>query len=110
MSVRYQYNRQVSPPAPFLQVTVSRPSETSALANRVPAQIDTAADFTIIPESLVETLQLVPLDQITVQGFDGHLSVVSTYLVRMSIHDFDPVIVRVLSSRYEPFILLPRRD
>jgi predicted aspartyl protease len=108
MSVRYNYNQQVSPPAPFIQLSVSRPDMDVGASASVPAQIDTAADFTVIPESLVEMLHLVQLDQIAVEGFGGHLSVVPTYLVKLSIHDFSPVFVRVLVGRNEPFVLLGR--
>lgn len=108
MSVRYNYNRQLSPPAPFVNLTVSRPDGVSRSSTVVPAQIDTAADFTVIPESLVEELKLVQLDQITVEGFGGHRTVVPTYLVIIVLHDFSPILVRVIASRNESFVLLGR--
>src|SRR5688572_17553218 len=68
---RYAYNRQVSPPAPFVHVTISEPDLRAAL-NDIPAQVDTAADMTVLPQSLVDRLGLVQLDRVPAVGFDGH--------------------------------------
>jgi hypothetical protein len=46
--VRYAYNQQVTPPAPFVHVTV-RPPHKGHAGVIVPAQIDTAADLSVIP-------------------------------------------------------------
>jgi hypothetical protein len=53
--IRYAYNRQVEPPAPFVHVTLRRPGQDQA-SEELPAQIDTAADRTVIPGSLWLTL------------------------------------------------------
>jgi hypothetical protein len=66
--VRHTYNRQVAPPAPFVHVAVRPPYEGPA-GVEVPAQIDTAADVSVIPGRLVEELQLVPLDSVSALGF-----------------------------------------
>ena len=58
--VRYTYNQQVSPPAPFVHVSV-RPPRGGATGITVPAQIDTAADLSVIPGRLAEELPLVLL-------------------------------------------------
>jgi hypothetical protein len=65
--VRYAHNRQVTPPAPFVHVLVRLPYEGPA-GVVVPAQIDTAADLSVIPGRLVEELQLVPLDTVSAPG------------------------------------------
>ena len=46
--IRYIYNKQVSPPAPFVHVSVS-PPQVGLEGMIVPAQIDTAADLSVIP-------------------------------------------------------------
>lgn len=48
MKVRYSYNRQVTPHAPFVHVVISRPDDASISLADVPAQVDTGADFTVI--------------------------------------------------------------
>ena len=57
--VRYAFNRQVTPAAPFVHLSVSAPSD-GAPSVEVPARIDTGADVTVIPGRLVDELKLVP--------------------------------------------------
>jgi len=105
--VRYTYNQQVTPPAPFVHVSV-RPPYEGATGIIVPAQIDTAADLSVIPGRLVEELQLVPLDSIAVLGFGGLLLTLPTFLVEFRVRGLDPVTVKVLASHDEPYALLGR--
>ena len=108
MTVRYNYNRQISPPAPFVYVTVSRPDELSIAVADVPAQLDTGADVSVIPNRLVDQLQLVQLDQAPIAGFGGQVRLVPTYLVGLALRPFESVAVRVIADRDEPFVLLGR--
>jgi hypothetical protein len=108
MSVRYNYNGQLSPPAPFVYVTISRPDELSITVSDVPAQLDSGADMSVIPANLVERLQLVQLDQAPVAGFGGHVTLAPTYLVGLAVRPFDAVVARVIADRDEPFVLLGR--
>ena len=108
MEARYNYNRQISPPAPFVHVTISRPDNAGAAAINVPAQLDSAADISVIPADLVERLQLVQLDETAVVGFGGHVSLSPAYLVNLALQPFDSIPVRVLADRDEAFVLLGR--
>ena len=108
MSVRYKYNRQLSPPAPCVYVSLGRPDDINLSIRDVPAQLDTAAYMTAVPMAVVEQLQLVQLDQTAVAGFGGHVSVAPIYLVNLAINDFPAGLVRVLADRDEPFVLLGR--
>jgi hypothetical protein len=105
--VRYNYNQQVIPPAPFVHVSLRRPFE-GLVGVEVPAQIDTAADLSVIPARSVEVLQLLPLDSVSALGFGGHLLTLPTYLVEVQIRDLDPITVRVVASHDEPYALLGR--
>ncbi len=105
--VRYTYNQQMSPPAPFVHVSVCSPLG-GANGITVPAQIDTAADLSVIPGRLVEELQLVPLDSVAALGFGGHLLTLPTYLVELRVKEMDPVTVKALASHDEPYALLGR--
>jgi predicted aspartyl protease len=105
--IRYAYNRQVEPPAPFVHVSLRRPDAAPAAVD-LPAQIDTAADRTVIPGGLVAQLGLVPLDEMPVSGFGGQVMLVSTYLVELSIRGLPPHPVEVLAHDGEPYILLGR--
>ena len=105
--VRYAFNRQVTPAAPFVHLTVSAPSD-GAPSVEVPAQIDTGADVTIIPGRLVDALNLVPLDSISAVGLGGHLVTLPTFLVELRIRELNPVKIKVLASHDEPFALIGR--
>jgi predicted aspartyl protease len=105
--VRYVYNQQVSPPAPFVHLSV-RPPDLEGPGIIVPAQLDTAADMSVIPGRLVEQLELVPLDSISALGFGGELMTLPTFLVELQVRDLTPVTVKVLASDEEPYALLGR--
>ena len=105
--MRYNYNRQVSPPAPFVHVTIAAPGENSSLQD-LPAQVDCAADRSVIPWRVVESLRLPQLDELSALGFDGHLLSVPTFLVELTIRSQEPMTVEVFGSRGEPFVLLGR--
>jgi predicted aspartyl protease len=74
----------------------------------VPAQIDTAADLTVIPAGLVDELGLLPLDSVSALGFGGHLVTLPTFLVEIQIRDMSAAIVKVIASPDEPYTLLGR--
>ncbi len=105
--IRYAYNRQVTPAAPFVHLTVRPPSDGAA-GVEVPALIDTGADVSVIPGRLVDELNLIPLDSISAIGFGGHLLTLPTFLVELHIRELSPVLVKVLGSYDEPFALLGR--
>jgi predicted aspartyl protease len=105
--VRYTYNQQVTPPAPFVHVSLRPPYEGPA-GVEVPAQIDTAADLSVIPAPFVDELRLVPLDSVSALGFGGHLLTLPTYLVELQIRGLHPITVKVLASHDEPYALLGR--
>jgi hypothetical protein len=105
--IRYRYNTQVNPPVPFVHVTL-RCTETGQELADFPAQLDIAADRTVIPGKLVAHLQLAPLDELPVSGFGGQVFYLPTYLVELSIRSLQTFSLEVISHPEEPFILLGR--
>jgi hypothetical protein len=106
--VRYNYNKQVSPPAPFVYVSISRPESSEIAITDLPAQLDSGADISVIPAGVVDRLNLVQLDYAPVAGFGGHMSLVPTYLVGLAIRSFGTMTLRVIADRDEPYVLLGR--
>ena len=104
---RYRYNQQVSPPAPFIYVSLQTADGDKAISD-LPAQLDTAADRTVVPLQLTEELGLVALDSMPAIGFGGIVLNVPTFLMRLSLRGEDPVALEVFASRDEPHILLGR--
>ncbi len=105
--IGYRYNQQVIPPAPFVHVTIRPPDRRTALAD-LPALLDTAADISVIPAAIAEQLGLVPLGEVRISGFDGRLTSVLTFLVELTLRQFEPKAVRVVAGKDEPYVLLGR--
>ena len=105
--MRYNYNRQLTPPAPFVHVRVAVPGIGNA-GEETAAQLDSAADRTVIPWAVVESLQLPQLDELPVLGFGGHLSSVPTFLVQLTVRSLEPITIEAFASREEPYVLLGR--
>jgi len=105
--IRYGYNQQLDPPAPFVHVTLRCCESGKEVAN-LPAQLDTAADRTVIPGKLVAQLSLVQLDELPVAGFGGQVLLVLTYRIELTVRGLQPLTIEVLSHPEEPFVLLGR--
>lgn len=80
----WAYDPEVQPPAPFLDIVVHPPQDPTQ-AVRVRAKIDTAADISAIPTTLVAQLRLPIVSKLTVEGYDGVPATVFTYSVLMEV-------------------------
>jgi Retroviral aspartyl protease len=105
--MRYAYNRQVEPPAPFIHASL-KCLETGKSLDNLPALVDTAADRTVIPGRLVDLLELVPLEEILVAGLGGQVFSAPTYKVELTIRMLLPQKAVLIAHDDEPFILLGR--
>jgi hypothetical protein len=104
--IRYRYAQHLEPPAPFVNVSLIAPTTTS-LAN-LPAQIDSAADRTVLPGRVVRTLGLVEDGRLLFQGFGGEAVELPVFLVDVQVHDRQTISVRAVLGENEPCILLGR--
>jgi predicted aspartyl protease len=105
--IRYRYARHLTPPAPFVNVTLHCP-QTGSRAADLPAQIDTAADRTVLPGPVVRSLGLVEDGRLSFQGFAGDVIELPIFYVEIQVHDRPEVAVRAALGEREPFILLGR--
>jgi aspartyl protease len=105
--IRYRYVEDLTPPAPFVTVTV-RCLATNGILADLPAQIDTAADRTVLPEAMVQSLGLVEDGRLLFLGFAGDVIELPVYLVEIRIGTLDPVLVRAALGPSEPHVLLGR--
>jgi hypothetical protein len=87
--------------------TFQNPADSTELRD-VPAQIDTAADRTVLPDHLVEALGLAQIGRIAVGGLGGVVQYLPTYAVHVTIHQFPAQIIKVVASSGEPWVLLGR--
>jgi predicted aspartyl protease len=105
--IRYRYAAEAEPPAPFVNVTIRCPT-TGRHVDQSPAQVDTAADCTVLPRFVVSTLDLVQVGQQECRGFHGEIVLLPVFLVAVSIHDLPAVEVRAVLGEREAYILLGR--
>ena len=105
--IRYRYAHQLSPPAPFVQVTLRCPTTGNRVAD-LPAQLDIAADRTVLTGRVVEALGLVEDGRALFEGFEGTVIELPLFLVEVQVHDFSPLLTRAALGKKEPYILLGR--
>lgn len=106
--IRYNYVAQLCPPAPFVYVTLRNPV-SGAEQRDVPAQLDTAADRTVLPDRVVQDLALPQIGIIPIGGVGGIIQTMPSYPVQVVIHNLTPQAVEVVASTGEQWIL-PGRD
>jgi predicted aspartyl protease len=95
--IRYNYNQQVQPPAPFIYIEVTAPTQPTR-AERIPALIDIGADITAIPQRLVNQLSLVKFSEVGVGGFRSDAEPADTFLVTLQIHEWHIEAIEVVSD------------
>lgn len=105
--IRYRYSHQLTPPAPFVNVSLRNP-HTGVVAPSVAAQVDCAADRSVLPSSVIETLALVEDGRLLFQGFAGEVVELPIFLVEIGIHDLPAVAVRAVLGEAENHVLLGR--
>jgi predicted aspartyl protease len=105
--IRYNYNRQLDPPGPFIHVHLKSPDGSRELRD-VPAQMDTGADLTVIPESAVLELQLVAAEVVTVIALGNQKSAAMTYYLQAAPRECKSVFIEVIADHDEPNVLLGR--
>lgn len=78
------YNSEYNPPAPILSVDISavtRPGQRLS----VTALLDTAADISALPETIIEQLGLAPVAETMIAGFEDHPIQAKVYVVAIHI-------------------------
>jgi hypothetical protein len=105
--IRYAYLKQLQPPAPFINVALRNPVTGAELAT-VPAQLDSAADRTLVPQSVVQGLDLPQIGQVPIGGVGGLVQHFPTYPVTITIHDLPAETIEVVASAGEAWLLLGR--
>jgi hypothetical protein len=105
--IRYAYLSQLDPPAPFVNIVLRNPANGVELSN-LPAQLDCAADRTVVPESLVKSLGLPQVGTIRIGGFGGATFTVPVYPVLLGLHDLPVQSFKVATHSEESWVLLGR--
>src|SRR5258705_12604674 len=105
--IGYRYATDYQPTAHFMHVVLCNTAHREPIGE-FPAQLDSGADRTVILQEHVERLRLAAIRQIPIGGFGADLKLLSTYAVKIQIRQFEPILVEVIASPDEPFIILGR--
>jgi hypothetical protein len=105
--ILYSYNAQLSPPAPFILITLRNPVSGDE-AKDVPAQPDTAADRTLLPLAVVQALALPAIGSIPIGGVGGTVSIMTVYAVLLGVHTLPQRLIEVVAHPDESWVLLGR--
>lgn len=110
MTVRFRYNTQLSPAAPFVHVRLSSPGDPSKVAENVPALIVSGADCTLVPAAIVKDMHLEQTGIRWIQGVGSRPVQEPTYAARLNFRSHsEQHLLNIVASETEPFIL-PGRD
>lgn len=94
----HPYDQQnFNPPAPVMEISLSIPTGQSVIL-KSPALLDSGADITVIPEWIVQQLQLRYVDEIIASGYDGIPKQTFIYSVKLIFNGLGDFIVRAIPS------------
>jgi len=100
--VSHTYDKQnFNPPAPVMKVSLSIPSiqpQLESVILKSSALLDSGADVTVIPEQIVQQLQLKYVDEIMASGYDGVSKQTFVYSVKLIFDGLGDFIVRAIAS------------
>ena len=105
--IGYTYNTQIFPPAPFVFLTLRDPV-TGDVLSEVPAQIDSAADRTVLPLPIAEAMNLHRVGNVLIGNFGGTVAAMPTYAVLLRVHTLPERLIEVIAHAKESWVLLGR--
>jgi predicted aspartyl protease len=96
-----RYSTEFDPPAPLIRFTVYCPVDHGRAVS-IRGELDSGADISVVPQRVVDELQLIPRRVLVTQGYDGAQNQWATYVVDLEVegHLID----------YVEVIALPRQD
>ena len=105
--IKTAYLPVLTPPGPFVSVGLAS-RDGSVVVPNCGAQVDTAADRTVLPQRFVDQLGVSPVGEVQLKGFGGARSASHVYEVWLMLPTFSPVLLEVTANADEPWILLGR--
>ena len=91
------FDRSFTPPAAVASVVETHPV-SSATSGMLRGKLDTGADLTVIPESLVPQLALRARAFVWARGYDGTFSQRPAYYIRFSLEGYELPVVRCIAA------------
>ena len=103
----YAFSGDYTPPAPVLDVRIGKPRQPP-LTGSLEALVDTGADGSFIPVSLIEQYDFPPFDLKTVRSQWGQAFPITTYSVSMTFNSHYFSFVEVIADETGNEIILGR--
>lgn len=100
------YDKSQEPPAPMLQVAVSK-ARRSLPRKTAPALLDMGADISTIPQTFLTRLGLYPVGQVQLEGVQANKVIVFSYSVRLKFSNFMIKNLEVVTTDHD-FVVLGR--
>jgi hypothetical protein len=94
------YNRDLWPPAPTLEIIV-HPMGNPSVSRIVVAKIDPGADMSLLPQELVDVLSLEAADATQAISYDGSEADVLTYFVDLEVAGYPFEAVEVVVAPHD---------
>lgn len=101
-----QYSRRFDPPAPVIEVVVQSPHNRRNRA-LLPALVDTGADVSALPSSVLANLRVDAVGQIEIAGLENKYTLEPLYEVQLRVSTHTRLTAEVISSEHD-FIILGR--
>ncbi|MBS7645986.1 MAG: retroviral-like aspartic protease family protein [Candidatus Bathyarchaeia archaeon] len=98
-----EYSFEYDPPAPALKVRIAKPFSDSYI--EIQGKLDTGADMTVIPESVINGAGIIPAGRVRVSSFKGEEAVEYTYFVDLSLPGHEFHMVEVIGARRRDALL-----
>ncbi|MGC8850507.1 MAG: retroviral-like aspartic protease family protein [Candidatus Bathyarchaeia archaeon] len=98
-----EYSFEYNPPAPALKVKIAKPLSDSYV--ELQGKLDTGADMTVIPESAIDRVGIIPAGRVYVSSFKGEEAVEYTYFVDLSLLGYEFHMVEVIGARRRDALL-----
>jgi predicted aspartyl protease len=76
-----------------------------AATERLPALLDSGADITPVPAAVAERLGLVKFSDVVLARYVGSAVLAESYMVNLTLHEFDMAAVKVVLMKAPYFIL-----
>jgi predicted aspartyl protease len=107
MSIKAQYSDAYFPPAPVLPIRCAGPEEKPS-SDSVLAIIDSGSDGTLVPITMLESIEAIPVGDAVLHGFMGETRVVDLFEIDLYIDDFVLPGILVASSDVGEEVILGR--
>ena len=98
------YDTSFTPPAPIADVSVSHPV-TGLVVDGLRGKLDSGADVSVIPTTLVDHLHLTPRGHVWTRGYDGTFTRRPLYYVGMNVEGINVPVVRCVAANRADLLL-----